>query len=322
MGHRKRLLKAIVSLGSTETTASGRTPLPAIVAGRRRAPPTDRDVLRPRRLDRDVGPARSRGYARNHRRLSSLLRRADRAKRGLRRQIHGRRRARLFRLSSGPRTRRRARRAGRAGRRRGGDKTRHRGRLAAARADRDRDRAGRRRGPPRIGGVAGAGRRRRDAEPRGAACSRSRSPGTVVITERTRQSCSGTCSRSSRTLGANELKGIAEVDSAPGRRCGRSAERPSAELPPQPPTAMPLHSVGSEGPESLEQVSKTVPCWLGDDDRGWLRDRLQARREVRRLADDAPLLQLPRSEEVPDDDQPGRDPHPHGQRRSQQQSVV
>ena len=43
---------------------------------------------------------------------------------------------------------------------------------------------------------------------------------------------------------------------------------------------------------------------------------LQARREVRRLADDAALLRLPRSDEVADDDQPGRDPDPHLQRRA------
>ena len=32
---------------------------------------------------------------------------------------------------------------------------------------------------------------------------------------------------------------------------------------------------------------------------------LQARREVRRLADDAALLRLPRSDQIADDDQPG-----------------
>ena len=34
---------------------------------------------------------------------------------------------------------------------------------------------------------------------------------------------------------------------------------------------------------------------------------LQARREVRRLADDAALLRVPRSDQVADHDQPGRD---------------
>ena len=45
-------------------------------------------------------------------------------------------------------------------------------------------------------------------------------------------------------------------------------------------------------------------------------DRLQARREVRRLADDAALLRLPRPEKIADDDHPGGDPDPHLQRRA------
>ena len=43
-----------------------------------------------------------------------------------------------------------------------------------------------------------------------------------------------------------------------------------------------------------------------DDDHVRLGDPLQARREVRRLADDAALLRLPRSDQVADHDQPGR----------------
>ena len=45
-------------------------------------------------------------------------------------------------------------------------------------------------------------------------------------------------------------------------------------------------------------------------------DRLQARREVRGIADDPALLRLARSDEVADDDQPGRDADPHVQRRA------
>jgi len=43
---------------------------------------------------------------------------------------------------------------------------------------------------------------------------------------------------------------------------------------------------------------------------------LQPRSQVRGVADDAALLRLPRSDEVADDDQAGRDPDPHAQRRS------
>src|ERR1700731_505887 len=56
---------------------------PSNVHGRRRGSPAHSDVLRSRGLDRDVGEARSRGYAGDHRRPSSLLRCADRAQRRL-----------------------------------------------------------------------------------------------------------------------------------------------------------------------------------------------------------------------------------------------
>ena len=83
-------------------------------------PPTHGDVLRPRRLDRALDAPRSGGSARGHCRLSRLRRRGGHALWRLCRQIYGRRRAGLFRLSRGERNRRRecgARRA-RAGRRR------------------------------------------------------------------------------------------------------------------------------------------------------------------------------------------------------------
>ena len=62
------------------------------------------------------------------------------------------------------------------------------------------------------------------------------------------------------------------------------------------------------GPEvlQLEQIAEQLSRALGDDDRVRLGDPLQARREVRRLADDAALLRLPRSDQVADHDQPGR----------------
>ena len=137
---------------------------------RRRAPTADRDVLRSRGFDRDVRAARSRGHARRssaayHKCCASLIER----RRRLRRQIHGRRRARLFRLSAGARARRRARGAGRARDRRGRAETGDGRRRAAACAGRDRDRDRGRRRSPGFGRGAGARRRRRHAEPRRAA---------------------------------------------------------------------------------------------------------------------------------------------------------
>ena len=75
-------------------------------------------VRRPGRLDGAGGTARSRGHARGAACLSERLRRGDRALRGLRRQVHGRRRAGLFRLSAGARGRGGAGGAGGAGARR------------------------------------------------------------------------------------------------------------------------------------------------------------------------------------------------------------
>jgi len=56
----------------------------------------------------------------------------------------------------------------------------------------------------------------------------------------------------------------------------------------------------------LEQVPEKSSCAVGNDDRIRLGDPLQARREVRRLADDAAFLRVPRSDQVADDDQAGR----------------
>ena len=56
----------------------------------------------------------------------------------------------------------------------------------------------------------------------------------------------------------------------------------------------------------LEQIAEKPSRALGDDDPVRLGDALQARRKVRRLADDAALLRLARSDQVADDDQPGR----------------
>ena len=55
---------------------------------------------------------------------------------------------------------------------------------------------------------------------------------------------------------------------------------------------------------------------VANDDHVRLGNLLQPRREVRRLANDAVLLRLPRAEEIAADDQPGRnsDTGPQGKR--------
>ena len=67
---------------------------------------------------------------------------------------------------------------------------------------------------------------------------------------------------------------------------------------------MPLRSFGPEVLE-LEEIAEKFSRALGDDHRVRLGDPLQARREVRRLADNAALLRLARSDQVADDDEPG-----------------
>ena len=61
------------------------------------------------------------------------------------------------------------------------------------------------------------------------------------------------------------------------------------------------------GPEvlQLEQIAEQFSRALGDDDGVRLGNALQACREVRRLADDAALLRLTRSDQIADHDQPG-----------------
>ena len=88
-----------------------------------------------------------------------------------------------------------------------------------------------------------------------------------------------------------------------------ASKRPSAELArsaaqARTGPAMPLRSFGPEVLK-LEQIAEKLSRALGDDNHVRLGDALQARREVRRLADDAALLRLARSDQVADHDQPG-----------------
>ena len=69
---------------------------------------------------------------------------------------------------------------------------------------------------------------------------------------------------------------------------------------------MPLRSLAPKVLK-LEEIAEKLPRALGDDHLFGSAIALQARREVRRLADDAALLRLARSDQVADDDQPGCD---------------
>src|SRR5262249_57491370 len=59
----------------------------------------------------------------------------------------------------------------------------------------------------------------------------------------------------------------------------------------------------------LKQSTKKFSCAFSDDDCVWRGDPLEARREVRRLPDDAALLRLPRSDQPAPPDNSTADPH-------------
>ena len=104
LGHRRMLLDAIAALrGDTQA------PLPEaphdsrqVCEGHRRAPPGHGDVLGPGRFDGTLRPHGPGGFARGHFGLSEMRRRDRAPLRRLRGEIHGRRRARVFRLSASP----------------------------------------------------------------------------------------------------------------------------------------------------------------------------------------------------------------------------
>ena len=79
LGDRLKMLRAIRDLGNASVAVTAPSALAAAEPTRKdhcRTPPTHRDVLRSRRLDRALGAARSRGSAGGHPHLSSLLSRS------------------------------------------------------------------------------------------------------------------------------------------------------------------------------------------------------------------------------------------------------
>ena len=117
LGSRKKLLKAIAAL-STEATAVSPSPGPVSrEAERRQLTVMFCDLVGSTELSAQLDPEDMGAVIRAY---HALLRRGGHALGWPRRQVHGRRRARLFRLAAGARGRRRAGGAGRARARRGG----------------------------------------------------------------------------------------------------------------------------------------------------------------------------------------------------------
>ena len=164
MGNRRRLRKALAERDAAACRAVRRR-----CAGRSRTAPGHGAVLRHGRLHGAVRHGRSRASGRADPPLSGRRGRRDRTVRRLRRQIHGRRRAGLFRLSARLRGRggaggsRRDQYPGRSRRHR--TARRHAG--SGARRHRHRPRRGRR--DRRQRRRAGARHRRRNAKSRGTA---------------------------------------------------------------------------------------------------------------------------------------------------------
>ena len=162
-----------------------------------------------------------------------MLRRPHRDQRRLRRQTHGRRLARLLRLSPGSRTGCRERGARGARDHHRGTQAEYGGRRPAARACRRRDgeRGGRRSSGGRRG--AGARRRRRHAEPRGAAAGdrRARRCGHRRGHERaSRQSLRASGLGNQRPQGDRETRaGLGGAEREPDRQPVRGAARNGAD---------------------------------------------------------------------------------------------
>ena len=74
-----------------------------------------------------------------------------------------------------------------------------------------------------------------------------------------------------------------------------------------------LEILGSEIPE-FEEIAEQLSRAVGDHDHVRLGQRLQARRQVRRVADDATFLRISRSDQVTDHDEPSGDADAHLQR--------
>jgi hypothetical protein len=93
----------------------------------------------------------------------------------------------------------------------------------------------------------------------------------------------------------------------PSTELARSAAKARVE------PAMPLSSCAPRS-SSFKQIAEQPSRALADDHHVRLSDALQARRKVRRLADDRLLLCSTRADQITDHDQPDRDADPGSQR--------
>jgi len=97
-----------------------------------------------------------------------------------------------------------------------------------------------------------------------------------------------------------------------------ASKRPLHRIRPQrgPGLHRPGDALEVPGPKVLqfEEIAEQPSRAIGDHDHVRLGQRLQARRQVRRVADDATFLRLSRSNEVTDHDEPSGDADAHLQR--------
>ena len=123
-------------------------------------------------------------------------------------------------------------------------------------------------------------------------------PSPVFAFDQRRSSNSSSSSRPTSSVNPLACRASKRLSTELGRNAAQARTGP----------LMPLRSLCAEVLK-LEEIAEELSRTLGDDHRVRLGDALQSCCEVRRLADDAALLRLPRSDQIADHDQPGGNAH-------------
>ena len=116
----------------------------------------------------------------------------------------------------------------------------------------------------------------------------------------------------------SELVLAADERGQAGRPPGLKPARSIVPLAGHPPSPHGLREAAQGRPAEVDEVehaSEQAPGAVGDDDRAGFRELLQARRQVRGLADHRHLTGVTLADEVAHDHEPGRDPDPGRERR-------